>query len=103
MAHLNRGALTLGMVPIGGFLADYVFNLGLTRFLTPHSYGDFKVAYSFAYFFGLTVLLGGDRAAPMVLAPCLERGEPRRVWEYLRFYLGNALGLGLAVITVTWR
>ncbi len=100
--YLRRGTVTLGAAMVAGFLADYAFNLGLTRFLTPHAYGDFKVAYSFAFFFGLAVLLGGDRAAPMVLAPCLERGESRRVWEYLRFYLGNAVGLGLLLAVITW-
>ena len=101
-AYLRRGALTLGLVTMGGYLTDYAFNLGLTRSLTPHGYGDFKVAFSFAYFFGLAVLLGGDRAAPMVLSPCLERGEQRKVWAYLRFYLGNGIALSLALIAVTW-
>lgn len=100
--YLRRGALTLGAVAIGGFATDYAFNLGLTRFLSPHGYGDVKVAFAFAHFFGLAVLLGGDRAAPMVLAPCLERRQSRRVWEYLRFYLGNAMLLSLAVVAVTW-
>jgi O-antigen/teichoic acid export membrane protein len=100
--YLRRGAVTLGAVTIGGFLADYAFNLGLTRFLTPHDYGDFKVAYAFVHFFGLAVLLGGDRAAPMVLAPWLQSGEHRRVWEYLRFYLGTALLLGLVLTAVIW-
>ncbi|MCB1036140.1 MAG: oligosaccharide flippase family protein [Acidobacteria bacterium] len=102
VSYLRRGALSLGAVMLGGYAADYAFNLGLTRFLTPHGYGDFKVAYAFAYFTGMAVLLGGDRAAPRVLAPCLDQGEGKRVWEYLRFYLGVALGLGLALATVTW-
>jgi O-antigen/teichoic acid export membrane protein len=100
--YLRRGALTLGAVTVGGYLADYGFNLALTRFLTPHEYGDFRVAFAFAFFFGLAVLLGGDRAAPMVLAPCLERGETRKVWEYLRFYLVNACALSLALAAVVW-
>lgn len=92
----------LGAVAIGGYLLDYAFNLVLTRVLSPHDYGDFKVATSLAFFFGLAVLLGGDRAAPMVLAPCLERGERRRVWEYLRYYLFNASLLSLGLIAITW-
>lgn len=100
--YLRRGALTLGAVTIAAYLTDYGFNLALTRFLTPHGYGDFRVAFAFAYFFGLAVLLGGDRAAPMVLAPCLERGELRKVGEYLRFYMGNALGLTAVLAAVTW-
>lgn len=101
-AYLRRGALAMATVAIGGYLVDYGYNLGLTRFLEPESYGDFKVAFSFAYLFGFVLLLGGDRAAPMVLSSCLERGEPRRVWEYLRFYLGSAGLLGLGLIAVTW-
>lgn len=100
--YLRRGAVTLGLVAVGGYLTDYGFNLGLTRSLTPHGYGDFKVAYAFAHLFGLAVLLGGDRAAPMVLSSCLERGQVRRVWEYLRFYLLVATGLGVALTAVVW-
>jgi O-antigen/teichoic acid export membrane protein len=100
--YLKRGALTLGAVAIAGYLADYGFNLGLTRFLSPHDYGDFKVAVAFASFFGLAVLLGGDRAAPRFLAPCLERGEAGKVWAYLRFYLGWAVLLSFGLIAVTW-
>lgn len=87
---------------LAGFALDYGLNLGLTRALTPHDYGDFKVAVSFAAFFGVAVLLGGDRAAPMVLASCLERGAPRQVWEYLRFYLVRAVVLSLALMIVVW-
>ncbi|MEZ5331867.1 MAG: polysaccharide biosynthesis C-terminal domain-containing protein [Thermoanaerobaculia bacterium] len=102
VSYLRRGALALAAVAVAGYLVDALFNLGLTHFLAPHDYGDFKLAYSFATFFGLALLLGGDRAAPMVLAPCLERGEPRRVWEYLRFYLSTAGLLGVGLILITW-
>lgn len=85
----------------GGFAADYAFNLGLTRSLDPHAYGDVKVAFAFAQFFGLAVLLGGDRAAPMVLVPFLEREEPRKVWAYLRFYILCACLLSALVAAVT--
>ena len=101
-SYLRRGALALAAVAVAGYLVDALFNLGLARFLEPHDYGDFKLAYSFAMFCGLAVLLGGDRAAPRVLAPCLARGEGRRVWEYLRFYLRTATLLGLALIAATW-
>ncbi|HMB52858.1 MAG TPA: oligosaccharide flippase family protein [Thermoanaerobaculia bacterium] len=100
--YLRRGAWLLGAVTVGGFATDYLFNLGLARFLDPHGYGDFKVAFSFAFFFGMAVLLGGDRAAPMVLAPSIERGERRRVWAYLRFYLGNAMLLSVGLAAVVW-
>lgn len=100
--YLRRAALGVGAVAAGGFLADYLLNLGLTRSLGAHEYGDYKVAYAFAHFFGLAVLLGGDRAAPMVLAPSIERGERRAVWEYLRFYLRNGALLALGVAAVVW-
>jgi len=100
--YLRRGAWLLGAVSVGGFTTDYLFNLGLARLLSPHDYGDFKVAFSFALFFGMAVLLGGDRAAPMVLAPSIEQGERRRVGEYLRFYLGNALLLSAVLAAVVW-
>jgi O-antigen/teichoic acid export membrane protein len=92
----------MGAVTLVGYLVDYGFNLGLARLLEPHDYGDFKVAFAFAFFLGSAVLLGGDRAAPRVLAPCLERGQTERAWEYLRFYLRNAVLLGLGVIAITW-
>ncbi len=100
--YLRRGAVVLTLVMGLGYLVDYGFNLGLTRVLSAHDYGDFKVAFAFSYFFGLAVLLGGDRAAPMVLAPALERGERRRVGEYLRFYYRGALLLGGGLILMTW-
>lgn len=101
-AYLRRGGALVAGVTFGGYLVDYLFNLGLARMLSPHDYGDFRVAASFCYFFGLAVLLGGDRAAPRILAPCLEAGAKRRVWEYLRFYMRNACLLGLGLTVVTW-
>jgi len=92
----------MGGVSLGGYLVDYGFNLGLTRLLTPHDYGDYKVAFSFAFFLGMAVLLGGDRAAPMILSPAIEQGRPRKVWEYLRFYFMTAVLLGGVAILVTW-
>lgn len=99
---MRRLALVMGSVSVAGYLVDYGFNLGLTQFLTPHAYGDYKVAFSFAFFLGLTVLLGGDRAAPLVLSPAIEQGRPRQVWEYLRFYFQAAALLGGGAILVTW-
>lgn len=101
-AYLRRGIVTVLGIALTGYLANYLFNLGLARYMTAEAYGDFKVAYSFALFCGLAVLLGGDRAAPMVLAPCVEQGEPRKVWEYVRFYVGIALVLGSLIALVTW-
>ena len=76
--------------------------MGLTRLLTEHEYGDFKVAHAFTAFFGVAVLLGGDRAAPKALATPLEQGDSARAWEYLRFFLWLGMGLSALVIAVTW-
>ncbi|MEZ5583419.1 MAG: hypothetical protein R3F37_12355 [Candidatus Competibacteraceae bacterium] len=51
--------------------------------------------------FGLAVLVGGDRAAPRVLAGPIRRREKRAVWEYLRFYYRLALRFSLVLILVT--
>ncbi len=100
--YLRRGGLALVAVGIGGFAADYALNLGLSRLLPPHQFGDFRVAREFAAFFGAAVLLGGDRAAPKALAGPLERGEWAHAWEYLRFYLALGLGLSALVIAGVW-
>jgi O-antigen/teichoic acid export membrane protein len=99
---LRRGGLALAVIALGGFLTDFLLNVGLTRLLPVHEYGDFKVAHAFVAFFGVAVLLGGDRAAPKALATPLETGDTARAWEYIRFYLLLALGLSALVIAVTW-
>lgn len=99
---LRHGGLALAVIALGGFLTDFLLNVGLTRLLPVHEYGDFKVAHAFVAFFGVAVLLGGDRAAPKELAMPLETGDTARVWEYVRFYLLLALGLSALVIAVTW-
>lgn len=100
--YLRRGGLALVAVAVGGFAADFVLNVGLSRLLPAHEYGDYKVAHAFAAFFGVAVLLGGDRAAPKALAGPLAAGETARAWEYLRFYLRLGLALSAAVVVATW-
>lgn len=100
--YLRRGGLAMIAIGAGGFAADYALNIGLSRLLDPHEYGDFKVARTFAAFFGTAVLLGGDRAAPRALAGVLARREWSQAWEYLRFYLRIALGLSALVVALTW-
>ena len=85
----------------GGFLADYAFNLTLSRVFVPHEYGDFKVAYAFAFTCSVIVLLGGDRAAPKFLSTALVTGDNRVVWEYIWFYLRIALVLSAAIVILT--
>jgi len=101
-SYLRRGGLALVALGLGGFAADYGYNVGLSRLLSTHEYGDYKVAHAFAVFFGTLVLLGGDRAAPKALAGPLERGELVQAWEYLRFYLRLSIALSVVVIAVTW-
>jgi len=101
-SHLRRGGLALIAIAVAGFAADFGLNVGLSHLLAAHEYGDYKVAHAFAAFFGVAVLLGGDRAAPKALSGPLATGETARAWEYLRFYLGIALALSAAVIAATW-
>lgn len=101
-SYLRSGGLTLLAIGVGGFAADYALNVGLSHLLPPHEFGDYRVARAFAAFFGVAVLLGGDRAAPKALASSLERGETAPAWEYIRFYLGLGLALSTVVIVVTW-
>jgi O-antigen/teichoic acid export membrane protein len=101
-SFLRRGSLALAAVAFAGFGADYLLNVGLSRFLSSHDYGDYKVAHAFASLAGAMVLLGGDRAAPKALAGPLARGETASAWEYLWFYFRLALGLSVAIIVVTW-
>ena len=101
-SSLRRGGLALVLIAVGGFAADFAFNVGLTHLLPAHEFGDYRVAHAFAAFFGVAVLLGGDRAAPKALAGPLATGATGPAWEYLRFYLGIGLALSTAVIAVTW-
>lgn len=101
-SSLRSQGTALLAIGLGGFVADYALNVGLSRVLSVHEFGDFRVARSFAAFFGVAVLLGGDRAAPKALAGPLIRGESEPVWGYLRFYLGVAMALSAVVMASTW-
>ncbi|MEO1083908.1 MAG: hypothetical protein AAFY88_06675 [Acidobacteriota bacterium] len=100
--QVKSAGLVLGAIGLGGFVADYLLNVGLSRLLDPHTYGDYRVAHAFASFAGIAVLLGGDRAAPMVVAGYFGKGERAAAWEYLRFYLRVGAALSAAVIAITW-
>ena len=99
--YLKQGALLTFVSVVAGFAADYAFNLSLSHSLSPHEYGDYKVAYAFAALASVMVLLGGDRVAPRILATPLAQGDNRPVWEYLRFYLLLACGLSVVIFAVT--
>ena len=81
-----------------GFVADYGKNVVLSRVLETHEFGDYRVGRAFAVFCGALVLLGGDRAAPRVLAKPLTEARFGVVWEYLRFYGGIGLGVSGLII-----
>jgi len=85
-----------------GFFADYALNLSLSHTLAVHEFGDFRVAWAFAIFCGALVLLGGDRAAPRVLADPLDQGKFSAAWEYLRFYGLLGLLISSVIIAVVW-
>ncbi|HMB92797.1 MAG TPA: oligosaccharide flippase family protein [Rhodothermales bacterium] len=99
---LKRDAVIAIAAGILGFIADYLLNLVLSRMLGTHEFGDFRVARAFAVFCGALVLLGGDRAAPRMLAEPLDRREFGVVWEYLRFYGLLGLLISVVIIAVVW-
>ena len=100
-AYLRAGSQLLIVVAVGGFIADYLFNVGLSRLLPAHDYGDFKVAYAFVKLSGTLVLLGGDRAAPHVLAGRFDIGDNTGIWEYFCFYCLLTLALSVLLIIGT--
>ncbi|WP_281558016.1 oligosaccharide flippase family protein [Thalassomonas sp. RHCl1] len=99
--YLKKGSLILAVAVIAGFALDYIFNLTLSRTLSSHEYGDYKVAFAFATITSVLTLLGGDRVAPRILSGPLSQGDNRSVWEFLRFYLLITAALSLLVIIGT--
>jgi O-antigen/teichoic acid export membrane protein len=73
----------------------------LSNTLGAHAYGDFKVAYAFAFLCSVFVVLGGDRAAPKYLAGPLSRGDNRVAWEYMWLFVRVAAVLSAVVIALT--
>lgn len=103
--YLQKGALVMILGVVGGYAADYLFNLTLARLLDSHEYGDYKVAHAFAVIAviaGVIVLLGGDRAAPKFLSGQLAESDSSGVWDYLWFYFRIALVLSLVIIVLTF-
>ncbi|MCF2909405.1 oligosaccharide flippase family protein [Pseudoalteromonas sp. DL2-H2.2] len=100
--YLKQGALTLSVSVIIGFLVDYAFNLSLSRTLTTHEYGDYKVAYAYATICGVLVLLGGDRVAPKVLARPLANKSAREVGGFVAFFSKIALALSLVLFLIVY-
>lgn len=100
--YLRKGALVMVLGMIGGYAADYLFNLTLARLLSTKEYGDYKVAHAFAVIAGVIVLLGGDRAAPKFLSAQLAKSDNSGVLEYLWFYLRIALVLSFVVVLLTF-
>ncbi|QTL34808.1 oligosaccharide flippase family protein [Pseudoalteromonas viridis] len=100
--YLKQGALTLSVSVVIGFLVDYAFNLSLSRTLTTHEYGDYKVAYAYATICGVLVLLGGDRVAPKILAKPLANKSTREVGGFVIFFGKIALALSFVIFIITY-
>lgn len=100
--YFKKGSLVLIFSVVAGFIADYLLNLTLSKALSSHEYGDYKVAYAFAAITSVLILLGGDRVAPRILAGPLTKGDNRCVWEFLRFYIWIAAVLSCVVIACTY-
>ncbi|WMN60706.1 oligosaccharide flippase family protein [Pseudoalteromonas xiamenensis] len=100
--YLSRGAVFLVISIFLGYAADYAFNLTLSRHLSVHEYGDYKVAYGFTTLMSVLVLLGGDRLAPRILARPISEQQTSTIVDYLAFYLKNAFVLSFIVIALTW-
>ena len=96
--RLRRDVLIAIGAGVLGFAADYGKNVVLSRVLETHEFGDYRVGRAFAVFCGALVLLGGDRAAPRVLAKPLTESRLGVVWEYLRFY--GLIGLGVSGVLI---
>jgi len=99
--YLRKGTFVLLVGIIGGYAADYIFNITLSRLLPTSEYGDYKVAYSFAFLLSVVVMLGGDRAALKYLSGPLSRNDSSGVWEFTRFYLLISLVLSALVVCTT--
>ncbi|AZZ98225.1 hypothetical protein ELR70_14535 [Pseudoalteromonas sp. R3] len=100
--YLKHGALTLCVSVIVGFIVDYAFNLSLSRNLSAHEYGDYKVAYAYATICGVMVLLGGDRVAPKFLAKPLADNATSQVGGFVLFFCKIAVSLSLIVFVFTY-
>lgn len=77
-------ALCLSVV---GFFLTLIYNIVLSRMLTPESYGNFKTAETFVGLAQMTVLLGGNFATFSIIPKLIEKKRDFMVWEYLRFYM----------------
>lgn len=96
--YLKKGGLVVICTVLGGYFADYLFNIVLSRQLPQHEYGDYKVAYAFVAIVSVLCLLGGDRIAPRILSEPLARNDNRPVWGFLLFYGLLALTVSVMVI-----
>lgn len=99
--YLKTGSIIMLVSVVLGFAADYLFNLTLSRNLSPHEYGDYKVAYAFAITTTMLVLLGGDRIAPRILSTNLSQGDTRLVRPFLHFYVLVSVLLSVFTTGVT--
>ena len=84
---INKETLFVVSTYIGGFLIGYLFNVLLARMLAPNEYGNFKVAEAFVSLGSILVLMGGSKAAAIIVTEDVLNGNSKKVWAYIWFYL----------------
>ncbi|MCD6048031.1 MAG: putative rane associated protein [Gammaproteobacteria bacterium] len=80
---VDAGFLNLGMATLG-FIAQYLFNIFLARFLSPIDYGDFSIVTSTAAFWGVLLLLGHNQSSVRLFPPYLKDEK----WDFAKTLLG---------------
>ena len=85
--NLNKKTLMVISTYVGGFLIGYLFNVFLARVLAPSEYGNFKVAEAFVSLGSILVLMGGSKAAAMLMTDDVLGGNAQKVGTYVWFYL----------------
>ncbi len=94
-----HGPLVFTSVVIAiGYALNFAFNLEVSKLLSPHDYGDYKVANSFLSLGKIAVMVGGGSAALRFLPTWMNASGREGVWEYLRVYLQIILGFSLLII-----
>ncbi|MGB0893605.1 MAG: oligosaccharide flippase family protein [Parashewanella sp.] len=100
--YFSKGSILLLGTFIGGFIANYFFNVTISRVLGPHDYGNYKVAEAFIALGSLIALMGGSSAVAKFLPESLRQGTGEGVWEYTRFYLKLIVSISCIIIGLVY-
>ncbi len=84
---ITKETLIVVSTYVGGFVIGYLFNVLLARMLAPSEYGNFKVAEAFVGLGSIFVLMGGAKAAAVIVTEDVLNGASEKVWAYIWFYL----------------